>query len=46
MGALETSGPLLDLAYGAPSLGPINVCKADLGQAGDLSLKSFSNKYS
>jgi len=30
-GALETGGPFLDLAYGASHLGPINVCKADLG---------------
>jgi len=33
-GALETGGPHLDLAYGDSSLGPINVCKADLGQVG------------
>jgi len=31
-GVLETDRPLLDLAYGAPGLGPINVCRADLGQ--------------
>jgi len=34
MGLLETGGPLLDLAYGAPGLGTINVCRADLGQVG------------
>jgi len=33
-GALETAGPLLDLAYGALGLSPINVCKANLGQVG------------
>jgi len=33
-GALETGGPLLDLAYGAPVLGPSNVCRANLGQVG------------
>jgi len=32
MGPLETGEPLLDLAYGAPGFGPINVCRADLGQ--------------
>jgi len=26
---------LLDPAYGAPGLGPINVCRADLGQVGE-----------
>jgi len=31
MGPLETGGPLLDLAYEAPGIGPINVCRADLG---------------
>jgi len=30
MRALKTGGSLLDLAYGAPGLGPINVCKSDL----------------
>jgi len=34
MGPLETGGPLLDLTYRAPGLGPINVCRADLGQVG------------
>jgi len=34
MGALETGGLLLDLAYEDPGLGLINVCRADLGQVG------------
>jgi len=34
MEALETTGALLDLAYGAPGLGPIKVCRANLSQAG------------
>jgi len=40
MGALETGGPLLELAYGMgpPSHGPINVFRADLGQAGTCAL--------
>jgi len=33
-GGLRNCGPLLDLAYGAPGLGPMNVCKADLDQVG------------
>jgi len=34
MVALEIGGLLLDLAYGARGLGPINVCRADLRQVG------------
>jgi len=41
MGALETAGFLLDLAYGAPGLGLNNVCRANLCQVGP-GLKSFS----
>jgi len=46
MEALETGVLLLHLAYGrwAPSHGPINVCRTDLGQVGTWAsgLKSFS----
>jgi len=31
-GALDSGGLLLNLAYGAPGLGPINACNTDLGQ--------------
>jgi len=44
---LRTAGPFLDLTYGAPGLGPINVYRANLGQVGrDLGLKVLVSKYS
>jgi len=33
-GGLKIAGPLLDLTYGAPGLGLINVCRANLDQVG------------
>jgi len=46
MGALESVGLLLDLAYGATGPSPINVCRANLGPSGDLGLKVLSSEYS
>jgi len=41
-GSLRNWWALLDMAYGAPDLGPINVCRADLVQVGTWALKRFS----